>query len=54
MEEEIEDMIKEEVWKKAEELKEAMRIGNYKRANEIIEMILCCRTEKDVMDVMIA
>ena len=54
MNKEIEDIIEEEIWKRAEELKEAMRVGNYKRANEILEMILYCRAEKDDMDVMVA
>lgn len=54
MNEEIEDMIEQEVWKKVEELKESMRIGNYKRANEILEMVLYCIKERDNTDVMIS
>lgn len=54
MEEEIEDTIKEEVWKRVEELKEYIRIGNYKRANKILEMVLYCIKERDNTEVMIS
>ena len=54
MNEEIEDTIEEEIWKRAEELKEAMRVGNYKRANELLEMFLYCIKERDNTDVMIS
>lgn len=54
MNEEIEEMIEEEVWKRAEELKVAMKTGNYKRANELLEMFLYCRANIDTSDVMVA
>ena len=54
MNEEIEDMIEEEIMIRVEELRKAMDSGNYKRANEILEMLLYCKAERDDKDVMVA
>lgn len=54
MEEEIEDLVEEEITARVQELRKAMDTGNYKRANEILELFLYCRSKKDVSDVMIS
>ena len=54
MEEEMEDIVEEQVMIKVEELRKAMVVGDYKRANEIIEMFLYCKSNRDDKDVMVA
>lgn len=55
-EEGFEDMVEELVWKKVEEFNEAMAIGNFKRANELLDLFFLGFTEKDksLEDVMVA
>ena len=55
-EEGFEDMVEELVWKKVEEFNEAMAIGNFKRANELLDLFFLGFTEKNksLEDVMVA
>ena len=58
-EEEIDDIIEKEVWARVEELTNAMRVGNYKRANELLGFFLLPFTEKGyknktLEDIMVA
>lgn len=54
MNDELEEIVEEEVMIKVEELRIAMKLGNYKRANELLEMFLYCIAERDDTDVMVA
>ena len=54
MNEEIEEMVEEHVMIKVEELRIAMKVGDYKKANKILEMFLYCKSERDDTDVMVS
>ena len=54
MNDELEEIVEEEINIKVEELRIAMKTGDYKRADEILEMLSYCKTERDDTDVMVA
>ena len=50
----IEEMVDVEINIRVQEFRKAMDMGDYKKANRILEMFLYCKSNRDDKDVMVA